>query len=106
MNTEKLIHLGHTGSTDGFSLSRKHPVRYAPKGGWKEHTFYIVEVAFSNNNPVHRHILYTGFLSENGTPSGYNKLITSSDNSVFSDAVYLHPVERLFSKQEKKLGLG
>lgn len=103
MTTLKLVPLGDIAESQGLSLSRKHPLRHAPKGGWEEHTFYLVEVAFSNNNPVHRHIFYTGFISKDGRPNGYNNLITCSEDSGFSDAVYLYPIERLFNRKEKKM---
>ena len=45
----------------------------APRGGWKEETYYVVEVSFRNTNPKHRAILYTGFLNEsNGMPENYS----------------------------------
>lgn len=44
-----------------------------PEGGWKPSTYYIVEVAFNRNNPIHRSIFYSGFLN-NGSPAGYNSI--------------------------------
>ena len=32
-----------------------------PIDGWKPDTYYIVDAAFSNQNPIHRRIFYTGF---------------------------------------------
>ncbi len=41
-----------------------------PVFGWSAHCYYLVDVAFSASNPIHRAILYTGFL-DNGEPAGY-----------------------------------
>ena len=40
----------------------------APEGGWKDGTFYLVELAWNVNNPIHRAIFYSGFL-HNGQPA-------------------------------------
>lgn len=45
-----------------------------PKGGWKEETVYEVDVAFSPDNPVHPALFYSGFLNNDGTPGGYNRI--------------------------------
>lgn len=44
-----------------------------PEGGWKEKTFYEVEVSYSSRNPIHKAIFYSGFLSK-GKPCGYNAI--------------------------------
>ena len=44
-----------------------------PPSGWQERTHYVVDVQWNSANPVHRAILYTGFM--NGpfaTPGGYS----------------------------------
>lgn len=84
----------------GLNLSRKHPNRKAPEGGWESQTFYIVEAAFSNTNPIRRYVFYSGFIS-NGEPCAYNIFAVGGD--VFLDTVYLRVVERLFSNTEKGL---
>ena len=42
-----------------------------PEEGWKEKTYYVVETAFSENNPIHRRIFYSGSLHK-GQPNSYN----------------------------------
>lgn len=37
-----------------------------PEGGWKERTYYVARVADNPNNPIHRAIIYSGFLSDAG----------------------------------------
>lgn len=87
----------------GLNLSRKHTNRKAPDGGWEPQTWYLVEVAFSNNNPIHRQLFFSGFIS-NGEPCGYNMFAITGDELIeYSDAVYLRVVERLFSNKEKGL---
>lgn len=47
----------------------------APEGGWKERTYYVVDVTFHATNPVHRAILYTGFWDKRrNCPGGYSSL--------------------------------
>jgi hypothetical protein len=51
-----------------------------PEGGWKEQTYYVVDTAWRSTNPIHRRILYVGFL--NGAPGhpltgGYTALLSS-----------------------------
>ncbi len=54
-----------------------------PIEGWLEKAYYLVEVAWSNGNPIHRAIFYTGFL-HNDHPAGYNQLYNGS-YSIFED---------------------
>ena len=43
-----------------------------PEGGWKEHTLYLVWVAFRKSNPVHCAYLEVGFLNTDGSPGNYS----------------------------------
>ena len=43
-----------------------------PEGGWEERAYYTVEVSGGKGNPIFLGILYTGFLSKEGTPQGYS----------------------------------
>lgn len=45
-----------------------------PENGWEERTWYLVDVSYKSGNPVHKSLLYTGFLND-GNPSGYNCLV-------------------------------
>lgn len=51
---------------------------FPPEGGWKPHTYYAVDVAFRISNPVHRSLLYSGFLDDTGNPAGYGQIINPS----------------------------
>lgn len=67
-----------------------------PEGGWKERTYYVVDVAYSKQNmPPHRAIFYTGFLNgKDGTPGGYEAIFQGSYEQQYSwrDAYYLKAV--------------
>jgi len=97
------IPMQKTPSEMGFELSKKHPVRMAPATGWKESTWYLVEVAFSSGNPVHRKVFYSGFISgKNKEPSGYNQFCPDGEFQ-YSDCVYLKVVETLFNNVGKRI---
>ena len=73
---------------------------FPPDGGWKELTHYVVDIAWRSTNPIHRGILYVGFL--NGRPElplsgGYTGMMYSDSESLFEfgnpeRAYYLRPV--------------
>lgn len=44
----------------------KEQVIIPPMEGWKKLTYYVVELAFSNQNPIHESIINTGFLDDKG----------------------------------------
>ena len=45
---------------------------------FKPQTYYTVEVAMATHNPIFQDIFYTGFLTEDGMPNGYNKLLQAN----------------------------
>lgn len=61
-------------------------------GGWKEQTYYVVDVAFKASNPVHRRILYVGFLNgAKGRPlSGGYTCLLRADGDDQDDPEKLH----------------
>lgn len=69
-------------------LGLKYRTIIPPEKGWEPSTYYVIDVAFNSINPIHRGIFYSGFLNENGTPQGYNSVITSDDASI-SDVYYM-----------------
>ena len=77
--------------------------RHAPDGGWVAQAYYIVDVAFNASNPVHRAILFTGFLND-GQPGGYACLMKGggyeSNGYDYSRAYWLKPVRLLLTKDE------
>lgn len=68
-----------------------------PEGGWKEKTYYIVDVAYSNKNIIHRAIMYSGFCNDDGVPENYNWIKNGSYEAehTISDAYYLKVVSEL-----------
>lgn len=68
-----------------------------PEFGWKEQTVYLVEVSWSETNPIHRALYYSGFLNgePEGTPGGYNGVMypnapEESPPSMWRGMRYLH----------------
>ncbi len=58
--------------------------RFAPDGGWKPSTYYVVEVAFSASNVPHRAIYYSGFLNgPDKSPGGYSGLFNPTYDPSF-----------------------
>lgn len=70
---------------------------HPPKGGWKDNTFYIVEVAYEPLNMIHKAMFYTGFCDEDGVPAGYNWLMNGGYEDLCSiqEAYYLKAVAEL-----------
>lgn len=64
-----------------------------PKDGWKEQTYYIVDVAFSPDNVIHRTIFYTGFLNGNMEPAGYNAFWFHEEIMRYGNAYYLKAID-------------
>lgn len=52
-----------------FTSGKRH--EYPKDPPLKESSWYLVEVAFFKHNPIHRALLYTGFL-RNGKPGNYS----------------------------------
>lgn len=80
-------------------------LREAPPKGWEEETWYLVNVAYSSCNVIHRAFFFTGFLTD-GEPAGYNQIVNPGydENKQFREAFYLKPVMRISSEYE--LGMG
>lgn len=75
-----------------------------PKGGWKEHTFYVVDVSFSIDNIIHRDLFFTGFLDHEKKPAGYNKFFNAE--YTISYAVYLRVVEEVLDWNKHRAVFG
>ena len=67
-----------------------------PKGGWKDRTYYIVKVAFSSGNVIHKSLFYSGFLTD-GKPCGYNMIINPTYEEIkdINRAYCLEVIEEL-----------
>lgn len=74
---------------------------YPPRGGWKERTWYLIEVAYNNCNPIHLALFYTGFLNgPNGTPGGYSGVHALN----YADDDEVTPINKIrYAKALKKL---
>ena len=70
-----------------------------PEGGWKPKTVYVVEVAWRSGNPLHRALLHTGFINDDGTFGGYCEVWCNSYEQSHSayDAYYLNVIQELGS---------
>lgn len=72
-----------------------------PKSGWEERTYYLVDVAFSPTNIIHRAIYYTGFLNgRDGAPGGYNMFAFYSNQYTIKDVYYLKAIEKINMRLE------
>lgn len=79
-----------------------------PQDDWESQTWYIVDVAFNKNNPIHRSLFYSGFL--NGidpqgnacnSPGGYNKVVAGSYNGIpIHDVYYMKIVKKIGNIEE------
>lgn len=78
---------------------KKDLIIHQPKNGWKAHTWYLVDAAYGTGNPVHKSILFTGFLSNKGNPGGYSFITPAnclSHNEVY-EAKYIKPIKELYT---------
>ncbi len=83
------------GTTPSIEAIKKGTI-IKPSGGWEEQTYYIVDVAFSAVNVIHRTIFYSGFLSSlEGDPSGYNLFVHSEDTLTIEDAYYMKVIIKI-----------
>lgn len=53
-----------------LNLGFDAPQLFGPVEGWKEQTYYVVDVALSKHNPIHRAILFVGFITNPERPLG------------------------------------
>lgn len=56
-----------------------------PDEPYEEHCWYVVRVAFNANNPIHRAVLYVGFLTDN-KPGNYSTFFCPTWNNEAEDA--------------------
>jgi len=65
-----------------------------PDGGWKKNTYYVVDVAHSKVNVIHKAILYTGFMRfeiYNGT----------YEDPIKGRPYYLKAIEEIYAMGDK-----
>lgn len=62
-----------------FEMPPKEKTIIPPKTGWKESSYYICDISFSDVNPIREYIFYTGFLNgKNKSPGGYNEIFRTN----------------------------
>lgn len=76
-----------------------------PEDGWKPNTLYLVNVCFSDANPVHQAYFYSGFLNgADGGPGGYNAIWSSGyeqhKHLELKDVYYMRVLKALHSEDE------
>lgn len=71
-----------------------------PKNGWKQNTWYIVDISCRPGNPIHESLFYTGFL-DNGKPSGYNGLVPANGPDFEDKPLTINQV--VYCKAKKEL---
>jgi len=76
----------------------------APEEDWKDNTYYLVCASFSEFNPCHEYVFYSGFINDD-IPSGYNQFFYDSDRErlSISDVYYMHVVKELHKEGSVKL---
>jgi hypothetical protein len=76
-----------------YALPPKDKTIIPPEGGWKEKTYYVVEVSFHKGNPIHRSILYVGFSTQGCSP--LNGSYTTILNATYEGPAQVHNVHYL-----------
>ncbi len=73
-----------------------------PQGGWQEDTYYVVLVAHNKNNPIHRSILYLGFLNGSKGPlsGGYTCLMSREGVFLTSPLHYVEVISVIEDMKE------
>ena len=68
-----------------------------PKNGWKPSTYYVVEVAVGSSNPIHKSIFFSGFLTDEGYPNGYNIILSGEgdNNLTIRDIKYMKAIREI-----------
>jgi len=67
-----------------------------PEFGWEEQQYYTVELAFDENNVIHKSIFFSGFLHR-GEPAQYNSIFNPTYEQLYkiSDVHYLKVIDNL-----------
>jgi hypothetical protein len=67
-----------------------------PKDGWKESTWYLVNVSYNKGNPKHKSLFYSGFLTgKDRQPGGYNGLVPLNGPDYDEPPTEIHKVKYL-----------
>lgn len=76
-----------------------------PKDGWEGRTWYLANVSFNKNNPIHICLFYSGFLNDKGNfPGAYNAIVSlnghDDEQYTLTHAYFLEAFKKLFSNDE------
>ena len=77
-----------------------------PEGGWQSNTLYLVDVAYFENNPIHRALFFSGFLHK-GKPNGYHGIMSKLPSTHYHELdrelhqVYYLKVIRVLASEEE-----
>ena len=61
----------------------------------KDDSYYIVDVAYASTNPIHRSILFTGFLDKDKLPGAYSAIFCNGDIEPAKDAYYISYISKI-----------
>ena len=81
-------------------MKKKKQTIIPPEGGWKPNTYYLVEAAFSETNPIYGYIFFTGYLDDNGTPSQYNFFCLYAEDLDISNVYYMRAIKELINSAQ------
>lgn len=65
-----------------------------PEGGWKDSTWYLVDVKMKGNNPPHKHLYFTGF-GNKGYSGGFPTNYAPDEISSLHEYYYLRVIREV-----------
>ena len=71
-----------------------------PESGWEAQSWYLVEVSWFPENPVHPKLFFTGFLTSQGQPAGYNFIADDERIYQIHEVYYLKAIREVVSQSE------
>ena len=81
---------------------REKQIIIPPRFGWREKTWYLVEVSYGTGNPIHHQLFYTGYLNgdeKRTRPGGYNFVTAQGDFSDINRVYYLKAIKVIISRR-------
>jgi hypothetical protein len=69
---------------------------------WSSHSYYVVEAAFSEFNPLSRYVFFTGFL-HGAEPGNYNQFFGDDEKLTFNDCIYIKPLQLIYTETNHNL---
>lgn len=78
-----------------FRMPPKIPLVIPPRNGWQRHTHYIVDVSMNEWNPIHKRILYVGFLNGSNPLNGNYTGLLLAPGDDFVDMKDIHFIQAI-----------